>query len=189
VDSDDQNRAGLQSLLSKLSGLTVVAHTAGAAQALEVLRDKPVDVALLDLTSADRSGIELTKQIRQSHPGVRVLIITASDSPDDIFDAMDAGADGYLLKGNASNVLEHAIGSVKLGTVWLDPDIAKQVLQVVETRNSTTARVLPTGLMILPLMPDEKTLLAEVASSSCVDGVCMVDPSFVKKLRRFSTRE
>ena len=69
---------------------------------------------------------------------------------------------------------------------WLDPGIARQVLQIMETAASTPSRVLPTGFMPMPLMPDEESILSEVAASACTDGVCMVDPSFVRKLKRFA---
>lgn len=184
--SNDQSRLALQAMLTKIPGLALT-EVADASEALQKLRDKNIDVALVDLSLNDTSGIELTKQIRQSHPNVRVLICTASDRPDDIFAAMDAGADGYMLKENLSKVLEIAIRSVRLGAVWLDPGIARQVLQVMETTaTASPARILPTGLMRLPLMPEEKSLLTEVAKSNCIDGVCMVDPSFITKLRRYS---
>ncbi len=185
VDCNDESRLALQAFLTKIPELVLAAHADSASEALSRLKDTNVDVALVDLAVPELDGIALTKQIRQSHPNVRVLVFTASDRPDDIFAAMDAGADGYLLKGNLSKALEIAIRSVRLGAVWLDPGIAKQVLQAIETAPSTS-RVLQTGLMRLPLLPNEESLLSEVAASSCTDGVCLVDPSFLKKLRRFS---
>ncbi len=185
VDCNDESRLALQSFLTKIPELVLAAHASSASEALSLLKDTNIDVALVDLGVPELDGIALTKQIRQSHPNVRVLVFTASDRPDDIFAAMDAGADGYVLKGNLSKALEMAIRSVRLGAVWLDPGIAKQVLQAIETAPSTS-RVLSTGLMRLPLLPDEESLLSEVAASSCTDGVCLVDPSFLKKLRRFS---
>lgn len=160
------------------------------AEALQKLEDKHLDIVLLDLAGQDEHAIELTRQIRKSHPTVRVLVTTASNKPEDIFAAMDAGADGYVLKGNRRG-LEMAIRSLRLGTVWLDPGIAQQVLEAMVQASSSGSkkRTLPTGLLTIPLMPDERELLSAVASSSCVDGVCMVDPSFVKKLRRFAPSE
>jgi two-component system, NarL family, response regulator LiaR len=187
IDSNDQSRSALQALLSGISGLTDAAQAANSAQAMQALAVKSVDVALVDLGSPD--SIELTKRVRKSYPSVRLVIITASDSPDDIFAAMDAGADGYVLKGNVEKALEIAIRSVKLNTVWLDPAIAQQVLQAIENSAEKQGRILPTGLVTLPLLPDEKSLLHEVAASSCKDGVCMVDPSFVRKLKRFAPKD
>lgn len=164
--------------------LTLAAEATSASEALQCLNSKHVDVALLELGVQDAEGIELTRQIRKLHPAVRVLISTASNTPENIFAVMDAGADGYVLRGNDIG-LEKAISTVRLGTVWLDPGIAAQVLEAIVSAPSST-RVLATGMLTLPLLPDESQLLNAVAAGNCADGVCMVDPSFVRKLRRFA---
>lgn len=185
IGSDSDSKIALQKFFAQFSDLSLVALV-NDAEALNYLAGETVDVALLDLGYSDTSAIELTKQIRAAHRSVKILIVTASDAPEDIFAALDAGADGYVLKSSIATVLETAVRSMRLAAVWLDPGIAKQVLQVMEVKASTPSRVLPTGVMKIPLLPDEKSLLVEVASSSCKDGVCMVDPSFVAKLRRFA---
>ncbi len=182
--SDDENRLALHDFFFNKPGLTLAAEAANASEASLCLNTKHVDVALLELGAQDTDGVELTRQIRKSHPTVRVLISTASNTPENIFAVMDAGADGYVLKGNDIG-LEKAISTVRLGTVWLDPGIAAQVLEAMVSAPPST-RVLQTGMMTLPLMPDEKQLLNQVAASNCTDGVCMVDPSFVRNLRRFA---
>jgi DNA-binding NarL/FixJ family response regulator len=186
VDSNEEGRLALRKYLAEIEGLVIAAEAGSAQEALQHLRDKTIDVVLIDLGARHVNGIELIRQIRQAHPSVRVLIFTASDTPEDIFSAMDGGADGYVLKGNLAKSLEIAIRSVKLGTVWLDPGIARQVLEVMVTSTTGSERMLQTGFMRMPLMPNERAILDEVAGSNCVDGVCMVDPSFVKKLRRFA---
>jgi len=186
VESSSASQASLSQSLAPIPDLQVVAQASSDSDTLLALKHNNVDLVVIDLGFTDDGGIGLTRKIRELHPNIRMVIRTASDKPEDIFAAMDAGADGYVLQGNEIKVLETAIRSVRLGAVWLDPGIAQQVLQVMETKASTPSRVLPTGLMTLPLMPDEKSLLFEVAGASCVDGVCMVDPSFLKKLRRFS---
>ena len=180
----------MREFLAAISGVSLTDEATNRSEALQKLKTNPVDVVLLEVAAQDVDAIELTRQIRQSHPSVRVLITTASNQPEDIFAAMDAGADGYVLKGNHKG-LEMAIRSLKLGTVWLDPGIAQQVLEAMVTASSSSSkkRTLPTGLLSIPLMPDEKELLNAVASSNCVDGVCMVDPAFVRKLRRFGPEQ
>jgi len=190
IVSNDDSRLNLREFLAAISGVSLTDEATNRSEALQKLKTNPVDVVLLEVAAQDVDAIELTRQIRQSHPSVRVLITTASNQPEDIFAAMDAGADGYVLKGNHKG-LEMAIRSLKLGTVWLDPGIAQQVLEAMVTASSSSSkkRTLPTGLLSIPLMPDEKELLNAVASSNCVDGVCMVDPAFVRKLRRFGPEQ
>ncbi len=186
VKSHEEDRDTLKAFISNIQGVLLIDTVASARAALEKLKDKSADVVLVDFSKTDSSAIDLTMQIREAHPKTRVLIITENNTAYDIFAALEAGADGYLLKENLSNALEMAIGSVRLGAVWLDPGIAQQMLEIVKTPITKSARVLPTGYMPLPLMPHEALALEEVASSSCVDGVCMIDPAFLKKLKRFA---
>lgn len=186
VESSDESRSILHGVLTKIPDFVLVADMHSTDETLLKIRaDDSIDIMVVDL-ALDGDAVGLIKQVRHLNPAVRVLIYTASDSPQDIFAAMDAGADAYVLKENLRTVLETAIRSARLGTVWLDPGIARQVLQIMETAASTPSRVLPTGFMPMPLMPDEESILSEVAASACTDGVCMVDPSFVRKLKRFA---
>jgi DNA-binding NarL/FixJ family response regulator len=186
LERSDDSKSGPLPVLWNIPGLTIVV-AADTTEAMQKLHDNKIDVALLDLAAPGVGGIELTKQIRNAHPSVRVIVSTSSDTAEDIFNALTAGADGYVLKKNSSKVIEVAIRSVKLGTVFLDPGIARQILHLMETATTTnSSRVLQTGLLRIPFLPDEHNLLTKVASSNCVDGVCMIDPSFVAGLRRLS---
>lgn len=187
VEPDSQSGIALKRCLSEYPDLRLAAEATSATEALEKLQSMHIDLALVDLGLSDLKGIELIKQIRQLHPNVRIVILTASDSAEDIFASMDAGADGYVLKGNLTNVLEMAIRSARLGAVWLDPGIARQVLYSMEptSKGMKMSRVLPTGLLTIPLRPEEESVLHEVAGSNCKDGVCIVDPDFIRRLRRF----
>ncbi|HEY9793069.1 MAG TPA: response regulator transcription factor [Candidatus Obscuribacterales bacterium] len=189
IDSDEARRRVLKQFLAAGSGVNLAGEADDGAEALAKLNESKIDVVLVDLAGHDDDAMKLAPRIKEMHPGVRVLIITASDTPDDIFAAMDAGADGYLLRGPLSQDLVMAISSVRLGTVWLDPRIARQVLDVMASAAySEKGRILPTGLLPMPLMPDERELLNQVAGSNCVDGVCMIDADFMKKLKRFAPR-
>lgn len=190
VRSNNEIGCTIQNIINQFDDLELQVEALDAAKAMECLSTNSIDLALVDL--AVRDSIKLIKHIRESYQTVRVLVVTASDDPLDIFAAMDAGADAYVLKKNLCHVLESALRSARLGAVWLDPDIAKQVLMVVEAEKKASpklVRTIPTGLMILPLLPKERSILDDVATSDCKDGVCMVDPSFLRKLRRFAPSE
>lgn len=188
VQDPTETKQELTSFIQQISDVQLVAHAVNSCEALDYLRTKDIDVVLFDLSSPSTNGVELTRKVREEFKDVRVVVVTASDQPEDIFAAMNAGADGYILEGNLSKALAPALCSVRLGSVWLDPGIAKQVLLAMELKitSGAPARILPTGLMTIPLLPEEKSVLEEVASGSCVDGVCMIDPSFLKRLQRFS---
>ena len=186
--ANDQSGLILREFLGGLKGVVLTGEAANEIEVLQKLNDQQVDVVLLDLSLQGVDGIRLTQEIRESHPTVRVLISTALKGVTDIFAALDAGADGYVLKGNHKG-LEVAISSLRLGAIWLDPGIATQLLEEIVSQTSfgkSAKRTLPTGILPMPLWPHEKDLLNKVAQSSCADGVCFIDPSFLKKLRGYA---
>lgn len=185
LESDQSIRSSIRALFEGLSDMTLSAEAETVEQARIILERGEVDLILIDLAEPD--SIAFITEIRTRFKTVKVAVVTASDEPGDIFSAMDAGADAYVLKANLNESLENAIRCARLLQVWLDPGLARQVLQVIESSTtSKSSRVLPTGLMILPLLPEDKSLLEQVASNEqCEGGVCMVDASFLKKLRRY----
>lgn len=186
VECDAQSQDALRDFFAGFDDLSLAGTASSAADATEILRREAFDVVLVSLSADDMEPIALTRQIRELHPQTRVLMFASAESPETIFAAMDAGADAYLLKGKPDRKLESAIRSIRLSTVWLDPAIAHQLLEVIANADSATARVLPTGMFRKPLHPDDHALLKDVAHGSCEGGVCMVDPSFISKLKRFA---
>jgi DNA-binding NarL/FixJ family response regulator len=183
VEDNDVIRFALKSLLKHVADFAVIGDASDGASAIEKLSAEPASVILIDIGLPDIDGIEVTKHVKTMLPGSRVLMLTASEDESDIFDALDAGADGYVLKSAYAKNLEAAIRSVRLGAVWLDPAIARLVLQAAQRPPSKRQlhKVEP-----IALSAEEKTLLDQVAHSDCQDGVCLVKPDFLQKLRRFS---
>lgn len=182
VDDSEFMRVSLRTLIRKVPEFNLIGEAADGESAIEQILALKPSVALVDLGLPGLSGIEVTKQIKAALPETRVLILTASDYRHDIFDALDAGADGYILKGDFSLKLESAISSVRVGSVWLDPGLAREVLQVAE-------RMAHGQPKSLALSEQERNVLDQVAQSNCTDGVCLVDPQFLQKLRRFKSEE
>lgn len=184
VEDNEVIRYCLRNFLKKIPDFTLVGEAPDGESALEAIKRLKPSIALVDIGLPGLSGIEVTKAIKKFDPELRVLILTASDNQNDIFDSLDAGADGYVLKGEFSVNLEMAIRSVKVGSVWLDPGIARQVLQM--TQRQLTPTVERALQPIAHLSKQEEDVLHGVATSNCKDGVCLVDPTFLRKLKRFS---
>ncbi|MFN8554122.1 MAG: response regulator transcription factor [Candidatus Obscuribacterales bacterium] len=184
VEDNEVIRYCLRNFLKKIPDFTLVGEAPDGESALEAIKRLKPSIALVDIGLPGLSGIEVTKAIKKFDPELRVLILTASDNQNDIFDSLDAGADGYVLKGEFSVNLEMAIRSVKVGSVWLDPGIARQVLQM--TQRQLTPTVERALQPIAHLSKLEEDVLNGVATSNCKDGVCLVDPTFLRKLKRFS---
>jgi DNA-binding NarL/FixJ family response regulator len=121
-------RAGLTALLGSLPDFEVVAVAAdGRAAVREVVATKP-DVALLDLHMPELDGIAATRELARVAPSVAVLVLTMRDDDESVFEAMRAGARGYLVKGVEQEDIARAITSVAAGQAIFGNGVAQRVL-------------------------------------------------------------
>lgn len=112
LESDQSIRASIRVLLDGVSDLTLAAEAETVQQARSILSKGGIDLALIDLAEPD--SIEFIAEIRDKYKAIKVAVVTASDEPGDIFSAMDAGADAYVLKANLKESLENAIRCARL---------------------------------------------------------------------------
>lgn len=120
---------GLVALLRNERGIQVVGQAMTGRRALEEVRRARPDVALLDITMPDMSGLEITRQLTQELPDVRTLILTMHDEEAFFFEALQAGASGYVLKGAGREELLSAIAAVAAGGVYIPPQLAKGLVR------------------------------------------------------------
>src|SRR5689334_21409367 len=105
-------RMGLIALVNTEPDMEVVAEASDGAQASDQFARHNPDLALLDLRMPVKTGIEATVEIRRNFPNARVLILTAFDGDEDIFQALEAGAQGYILKSSTGEKLIPALRAV-----------------------------------------------------------------------------
>lgn len=135
--AEDQaiTRFGLKCSLEAYPDLKVVSECDdGASAILQALAVKP-DVILMDIGLPTIDGIRASKEIKEVLPGTHIIMFTASDDNKHIFEALEAGADGYCLKTVAGEHLYAAIKAVTSGATWLDPGIAHRLLKVQNNRS------------------------------------------------------
>jgi len=120
-------RMGLVALMNTEPDLEVVAEAADGAQALELFLKHNPDLALLDMRMPVKNGIETTKEIRSRSPNARVLILTAFDGDEEIHNALQAGAQGYVLKGSTGEKLIPAVRAVAAGQRWIPQEVADRL--------------------------------------------------------------
>jgi len=120
-------REGLVTLLGK-AGMNVVGEAADGRTVVRLARELKPHVVIMDIAMPELNGIEATRRIRESHPQVRVLVLTSFATDDKIFPAIKAGAQGYLMKDTGPAELLEAIQRVQRGEPTLHPAIAQKLL-------------------------------------------------------------
>lgn len=128
---DDQAiiRDGLELLLRLEPGLEVVGKAGDGAEALDLVAQHHPDLVLMDLKMPGVNGVQATRRIRAQFPSVKVLVLTTFDDDSWLFDALRAGADGYLLKDAPRREVVAAIKGTVSGKTYIDPAVAGRVLQ------------------------------------------------------------
>jgi DNA-binding NarL/FixJ family response regulator len=132
VEDQRRTREGLAALIVGSPGLSVCGQFASMEQALQGLTAPP-DVVLLDIGLPGMSGIDGVRALRERWPDLRILILTVHGDDDHVFQAVCAGACGYLLKDTPPDRLLAAIGEVHQGGAPMSPDIARKVLAMFAT--------------------------------------------------------
>ncbi|HWC13133.1 MAG TPA: response regulator transcription factor [Actinomycetota bacterium] len=121
-------RDGLAALLSSLADMEVAAVASTGREAVkEAIAMRP-DVAVLDLQMPDLDGFQATREIASAAPSVGVLVLTMFEDEDSVFNAMRAGARGYLVKGAEQEEIARAIRAVASGEAIFGPGVAQRVL-------------------------------------------------------------
>jgi DNA-binding NarL/FixJ family response regulator len=128
VDDHALFRRGLENVLSSEPDLEVVGEAADGLEALEICAALAPDVVLMDVRMPGASGIEAARKIREARPETRVVMLTVSDDEEDLFEAVRAGANGYLLKEVSIDEVADAVRVVARGHSLISPSMASKLL-------------------------------------------------------------
>lgn len=130
IIADDHGlmRAGLRALLNAEDGLVVMAETRDSVEVLEVSVKLQPDVVLMDISMPGAGGIETTRKLKERLPSARVLILTIHEDKALLKEAIQAGADGYILKRAVESELITAIHAVMRGELYVHPAMTRALL-------------------------------------------------------------
>ena len=128
VDDHTLVRRGVADVLRDESGFAVVGQAEDGAEAVSRARELRPDVILMDLYMPRLSGLEATRQIKAALPGTRIVVLTVSEEERDLFEAVKAGAEGYLLKNVAPPALRATLRGVARGEAYITPLMASKIL-------------------------------------------------------------
>ncbi len=124
VDDQKLMRIGIKSLFEEYPELEIVAEAQNGAEAVEKAKLLKPDIVLMDIGLPDISGIDATKKIMELNiPNVKVVILTARVSEDEIFNSLSAGAFGYIMKDINTEQLMVILKTIKNGAMWIDPQV------------------------------------------------------------------
>jgi DNA-binding NarL/FixJ family response regulator len=145
VDDHALFRRGLQMVLRQERDIEVVGEASDGHEAIQKAQETDPDVILMDIRMPRRSGIEATHQIKDMLPDAKILMLTISDEEGDLYEAVKAGASGYLLKEISIEEVGDAIRSVAAGQSRLSPSMAAKLLEEFKhiSKRADEARPLP----------------------------------------------
>ncbi len=153
---DDQDLVceGLKGILSTDPEMKIIGVANDGAEALELIPACPPDLVLMDLKMPIMNGVQATRQIRQSYPQVQILVLTTYDADEWVFDAIRAGARGYLLKDTPRDRLIASIKEAAAGKTPVDPSVAGKLFAHV-----TQQTAIPDTTITAQLSEREKEVL------------------------------
>ena len=132
-------REGIRELIEREEDMEVVGEASDGREAIRMVEQLNPDVVLMDIAMPGVNGIEATRRIKESHPSVSILVLTAYDNEEFIFAILEAKAAGYLLKNARGQELLSAIRAVYEGDSVLHPAIAEKVLKRLQSEGKDTA--------------------------------------------------
>ncbi len=154
IDDHEALRAGLEVMLNN-SGLEVVGAAGNMAAGLDLVDHAEPDVALVDIRLPDGSGIELTRTLLERHPSLAVVLYTGDADADLLYEGLDSGARGYVLKAGSMDELLGAIRQVAAGGSYVDPRLDRILLSPRAT--SRVPQLSPREREIMNLMAEGMT--------------------------------
>jgi DNA-binding NarL/FixJ family response regulator len=174
-------RRGLRLVLDAEPDLRVVAEASDGAEALERVRDTEVDLAILDVSMPRMTGLQASAELARRHPEVKVLMLSMHDNEQYLFEALKAGASGYVLKTAADRDLVQACRAALRGEPFLYPTAVAALIRDFLQR-ARSGEAVPDE----PLTPRELEivkLVAEAHTSAEIAGLLHISPRTVERHR------
>jgi DNA-binding NarL/FixJ family response regulator len=162
-------RAGIRSLLESIPGVTVVAEASDGREALECMGNETFDLVFLDISMPGLNGLEALSRIRKEFPRVPVIMLSMHQSNEYAWNAMEAGASGYLLKKDGVAELQAAVKAVLSGETYVSPGIWKGLLrQPLQAPRQLLHRSLQC------LSPRQREVLQLMAEGETTKGIALI---------------
>ena len=156
-------RDGIKALLEDQKGITVIDEASNGIEALEVINQNKPDILIVDIRMPEMNGIEVVREMSKSYKDVKTLVLSMHDSEEYVVQAIQAGADGYLLKGASKEEFLKALNKVASGGKYFTGDVSAIIMK--NFVNGTTTSVTPKQALVetpFKLTKREKQILSLV---------------------------
>ncbi|MCL6434099.1 MAG: response regulator transcription factor [Leptolyngbyaceae cyanobacterium HOT.MB2.61] len=160
VEDDPMMQLGLEQSLEDYPQLTIVGQASDGYLGVEAALKLKPDVVVMDIGLPRMDGIEATKQIKNSLPEVRIVMLTSHTTENEVIAALSSGADAYCIKGTNVDRLIAAIAAAQEGATYLDPQIARRVIEHLKPpspSNTISGHLSQRELEVLKLMVEGKS--------------------------------
>jgi DNA-binding NarL/FixJ family response regulator len=179
VEDDPASRKMIVSLLQADPDYIVVAELAEGQAAIAALGHLALDIALVDIGLPDISGIDVIRSLKALNPDCNVLVITTFGDEKTVTSALEAGADGYLLKGTALEELKRDIRALRDGGSPLSPMIARKLLNRLQTRAADQRAESAAETTLTPREHEILDMIAKGFSYAETSKICGISPATV----------
>lgn len=197
VDDHETFRSSLRQLINKYTQFTIVAEAADAQQGEAAVRKFQPDLAIVDLSLPDRSGIQLARTFKCLQPDIAIVIVSMHSKIDYILGALRVGALGYLIKESVSSCLPAALDAVLRGEYYLDSALSKEIApkllencEVTDIADASYGSLTAREQEIFRLLAQGSTV-AHISERLCISSKTVTNhrANILSKLRLHSTAD
>lgn len=161
VEDHELTRKGIAYSLKTFPDIEIIGDVDNGKKAVDFISSKKPDVILMDIAMPVMNGIDATKKINESYPDIKIIMLTSINEKQSVLSAFHSGANAYCMKDIKSEELINIIKAVMTGAVWIDPNIARYVLDILQTTGIPAENKTPNN--IFNLTSREREILKLIA--------------------------
>lgn len=184
ADDHAMFRRGVKRIIQENEELEVIGEAGDGLQLLEIIKKSAPDMVVLDVSMPNLRGLEATREIKMTSPGIKVIILTMHKDKEYLYHALSAGAEGYLLKEDADEELFSAIKTIRQGGTYISPLLAPLLADIIlEQQRARTGQVTPSAELLTTREREIIKLIAEGKSSKEIAGLLFISSRTVQHHR------
>lgn len=161
VEDHELTRKGIAYSLKTFPDIEIIGDVDNGKKAVDFISSKKPDVILMDIAMPVMNGIDATKKINESYPDIKIIMLTSINEKQSVLSAFHSGANAYCMKDIKSEELINIIKAVMTGAVWIDPNIARYILDILQTTGIPAENKTPNN--IFNLTAREREILKLIA--------------------------